>query len=125
MKLINKIYIYIIFIYIWNYLYFKNIFAWDIENSIIPNNTTNTILNQYEWKDFLFSILEYVKDSIFWLLALITITIFIFIWARLIMARWNPEEFKKALMHFIYAIVWLAVIAISWVAVKLVSSLNF
>jgi hypothetical protein len=69
--------------------------------------------------------LDFAKDSIFWLLALVSIAVFIFIWAKLIMAKWNPEEFKKALMQFIYAVIWLAVIALSWGLVKLVSSLNF
>ena len=70
-------------------------------------------------------IVDYAKDSIFWLLALIAIWVFIFIWARLAIARWNPEEFKKALIQFIYAIVWLALVALAWALVKLVSSLNF
>lgn len=102
----------------------KYTFSSDIEDSIIPGNTS-ILENDWLWKETLTSLFTFTKDSIFWLLALISIAVFIFIWARLIMAQWNPEEFKKALMQFIYAIVWLAVIAISWGAVKLVSSLNF
>ena len=117
----------IIFLLFWYFTGIISIFAFeDIENSIIPENDTSIIINQDETgKELLFSIFEYIKDSIFWLLALISITVFIFIWAKLVMAKWNPEDFKKALMHFIYAIVWLVVIALSWAVVKLVSSLNF
>ena len=118
----------IFFTLIFYFSFMLNTFAeWTIKDSIIPDNGVDTtIINTNEsWKWLLFSILEYIKDSIFWLLALIAITIFIFIGAKLIIARWNPEEFKKALMQFIYAIIWLAIIALSWLAVKLVSSLNF
>ncbi len=120
---INKI----IFLLFWYFIWILNTFAIEsIEDSIIPTNNTNTVINQEQTgKDLLFSIFEYIRESIFWLLALISITVFIFIWARLVMAKWNPEDFKKALMQFIYAIVWIAVIALSWAAVKLVSSLNF
>lgn len=117
----------IIFTFLWYFLIISNIFAWAMEDSIIPTNNWENIVttNSPEWKDFLFSIFEYIKDSIFWLLAFITISVFLFIWAKLIIARWNPEEFKKGLMQFIYAIVWLLFIALSWALVTLVSSLNF
>jgi hypothetical protein len=41
------------------------------------------------------------------------------------MARWNPEEFKKALMSFVYAVIGIFIVAVSRAVVKLVSSLNF
>ena len=115
---------FVIILYLSNII---NIFAsTSIEDNIIPDTPENTATSdQPEWKEFLFSIFEYIKDSIFWLLALTAISVFLFIWAKLVIARWNPEEFKKALMQFIYAIVWLAIVALSWAAVKLVSSLNF
>ena len=101
-----------------------NTFA-SLQDDIIPTETTAIVDNtvNLDWNAIF--IVEYVKKSIFGLLALIAIWVFIFIWARLVMARWNPEEFKKALMQFIYAIVWLALVAIAWAAVKLISSLNF
>lgn len=119
----------IIFMIFWylsslEYIFVAN--AENIKDSIIPDSGNNIVINNdKQWQNLLFSIFEYIKESIFWLLALVAITVFIFIWARLVMARWNPEEFKKALMNFVYAIVWLAIVAISWAAVKLVSSLNF
>lgn len=116
----------ILFTILWYFLVnINNISADEITpNQIIPDEYNNAI-EIWEGKKAITNIFDLIKESIFWLLALISIAVFIFIWARLIMAQWNPEEFKKALMQFIYAIVWLAVIAISWGAVKLVSSLNF
>jgi len=38
-------------------------------------------------------------------MALLAIGMFLFIGGRLVVARWNPEEFKKALQSFIYAAV--------------------
>lgn len=119
--------IFIIFLYLFNTSNIVLAELWNIEDDIIPdNNEENILIDKNEWwEELVFSLLEYWKDSIFGLLAIIAITVFIFIWARLVIARWNPEEFKKALMNFVYAIVWLAIVAISWAAVKLVSSINF
>ena len=119
----------IFFILIWYFFSIINIsFAWlDVKLNIIPDNWfENIVIDETNTgKNLLFSIFQYVKNSLFDLLAIIAISAFIFIWAKLIMARWNPEEFKKALMHFIYAIIWLTVVAISWAAVKLVVSIDF
>ncbi len=116
-RLLNKIFL----IIIWYTFLVSNVFA-NLKNDIIPGQE---VINTKEWKQWLSSILWFVRDSILGLLALIAITVFIILWAKLIMARGNPEELKKVLMQFIYSIVWLAVVALSWTAVQLVSSLNF
>jgi|GEM_PF-1343934 len=51
------------------------------------------------------TLLAFVRDSIFSLLALLAIGMFIFIGARLFMARGNQEEFKKAMNMFLYTII--------------------
>jgi len=113
-----------IFYIVW-LLYTKGIFAYSKVNKqdIIPSDTL--VINEKEWVDSIDSVLWYVRDSIWWLLALIAIAVFIWVWFRLIVARWNPEEFKKALMQFIYAVVWIVIVALAWVIVKMASSLNF
>jgi len=40
------------------------------------------------------------------------------------MARGNPEEFKKALMSFMYAVIGIFIVAFSWAAVRLIAGLN-
>jgi len=115
----------IFFTILWYFSIVKYSF-WDISEDIIPlTDNENAIIDTEFDGTYTTFILKYIRDSIFDLLALIAIAVFIFIGARLVIARWNPEEFKKAIMQFIYAIVWLAIVAISWVAVKLVSSLDF
>ena len=92
------------------------------KKDIIPE--INNISTDKEIIDII-DIFTFAKESIFWLLALIAITVFIVLWTKLIMAKWNAEELKKVLMQFVYSVIWLAIVAISWAAVKLVSSLNF
>jgi len=92
------------------------------KKDIIPE--INNISTDKEIIDII-DIFTFAKESIFWLLALIAITVFIVLWTKLIMAKWNAEELKKVLMQFVYSVIWLSIVAISWAAVKLVSSLNF
>ena len=103
--------------------------VWDktIINSIIPKVGKNTILKAYkeDWFNMLDSIFWFIKDKLFWFLMILSIWAFLYVWARLIIARWNPEEFKKAMLHFVYIVIWLFVITAAWALVKLVSWLNF
>lgn len=94
------------------------------KSNIIPDSGILAI-NIEKDRDSLTSLFLFARDSIIGLLALISITVFIFLWAKLIIARWNSEELKKVLMQFVYSIIWLAIVAMSWAAVKLISSLNF
>lgn len=100
----------------------------DFKNDIIPgwpsiNGEVNT--NVDWWFNLINSIFIYVKDSIFWLLALITIGLFIYIGWKLVKADWNPEEMKKAFMHLVHIIIGLFIVAASYAVVKMVAGLNF
>jgi len=100
----------------------------DFKDSIIPEwqSITGTIDTNAEWGiDIINSIFIYVKDSIFGLLAMITIWLFIYIGWKLIKADWNPEEMKKAFKNLIHIIVGLFIVAVSFALVKMVSGLNF
>jgi hypothetical protein len=52
------------------------------------------------------------------------IWVFIFIGFKFVMARWNPEEFKKAWFYLIYAVLWVFFIFMAWWLVSLVSTLS-
>jgi hypothetical protein len=65
-----------------------------------------------------------VKNSISDLLMVISLGVFLYIGIRLGIARGNPEEFKKALMHFVYAVVGIFFVFVAWALVKLVAGLN-
>jgi heme O synthase-like polyprenyltransferase len=95
---------------------------------MLPN--TNTIMGNsadIKWRgtNSLFPVLTEVKTIIFSLLALIAVAVFIYLWFKLVSAQWKPDEFKKAMMGFVYAVIWLAIIPLAWALVKLISSLQF
>ena len=85
----------------------------------------NSIWIDWDWVWVINIILIYVKDLLFYILWFVAVAVFLYFWFKLISSRWNEEEFKKTLMWFIYAIVWLAIIPLSYWLVKLVVSLRF
>ncbi len=100
----------------------------NIQNDMLPN--TNTIMGNsadIKWSgtNSLFPVLTELKTIIFSLLALIAVAVFIYLWFKLVSAQWKPDEFKKAMMGFVYAVIWLAIIPLAWALVKLISSLQF
>jgi len=94
----------------------KNSLVWISENTVLPSEDN--------WLNLLQSIFIWVKESLTWLILLISVWVFLFIWIRLGLARWNPEEFKKGIIQLIYAVVWIFVVTLAWAAVTLVSWLN-
>ncbi len=121
-KLLYKIYFLIVSYF---YIFSSNfVFAdtsvkewiWDFPwaPSIITTNNDSTLSG----------LAKIVISYTFYLLAFIVITVFLYIWFIFITAQWNEERFKKAWKMFTYAVVWLAVVSISWAAVKLISSLS-
>jgi len=98
----------------------------DFKNDIIPawESITGQIDTNAEWGfDLINSIFIYVKDSIFGLLALITIGLFLYIGWKLVKADWNPEEMKKAFKNLVHIIIWLFIVAASFAIVKIVAGL--
>lgn len=99
----------------------------DLKWAIIPGSSNDVLTASTAGEtgtNFLDQILGFVRDSIFTLLVLIAIGMFLFIGWRLIVARWNPEEFKKALQSFIYAAVWIFLVAFAYAIVRLVAGLD-
>lgn len=97
-----------------------------LKDDIIPTQNPSVIDPSSAWGTWLLdAVLLYIKDSIFALMALIAIAVFLYIGWRLILARWNPEEHKKAWMTFIYAVVGIFIVAFAWAAVRLIAGLNF
>lgn len=96
----------------------------DLKDDISPASADDSIRVAWSGEVYLDAVLLYVKDTIFMFMAVIAIGVFLFIWGKLVMARWNPEEFKKALQSFIYAAVGIFVVAFAWAIVKLVVGLD-
>lgn len=121
-----------IFFILISYIYSYNLSFWDFNQSDIYSTVwwTGTIIDSVwpvwgNWLSLLDWILLYFKNSVFNLLALLVIAVFIYIWWKLVVARWKPDEFKKALMNFVYVIVWIFLVSAAWAIVKVVTWLNF
>ncbi len=101
--------------------------ATDTQKDMIPWNNNGVVDNKLEgttkdqWID---NISSWIVDSIDSLLPIAAVGVFLFVGIRIALAKWNPEEFKKAWMQFVYAVVWIFVISFSWAAVKLVTGFN-
>lgn len=95
----------------------------DIKDDILPN--ANTIWVSWDGTGALTQVLVYTKDFLFSILGIVAVWVFLYFWFKLIINRWNEEEFKKALMWFLYAVIWLSIIPLAWWAVKIISTLKF
>lgn len=96
----------------------------ELKWAIIPGNS-NQVLTSSETGEWLIDVLlNFIRDGIFALMAVLAIGMFLFIGAKLIMARGNPEEFKKALMSFVYAAIWIFVVTAAWAIVRLIAGIN-
>lgn len=87
-------------------------------------DTSWTVGTVAEWESLLDGVFAFARDGIFGLLFLLALCVFLYIAVRLIMAKGNPEEFKKALNSFIYAAMGLFIVAFAWAAVRLVAGLS-
>ena len=96
----------------------------NLQEDIIPTSSTETVLGWTWWANILDDLLAYVRDSIFGLLAMIAIWVFLYIGFKLVIARWNPEEFKKTLNMLIYAVIGIFIVSFAFAAVRLVAGLN-
>lgn len=105
----------------------ERIWKWDesVMNALLWITSENIIKADDEWwLTVLGKIAVWIKDTLTSLVILIAVWAFLFIWIRLTLARWDPEEFKKGMMQLVYAIIWIFLISIAWATVVLVSGLN-
>lgn len=94
------------------------------KEDIIPTTSGQIISSTAEGTSLLDYMLAYARDTIFALLALIAIGMFLYIGGRLVVARGNPEEFSKALKSFVYAGVGIFVVVFAWAAVRFIAGIN-
>lgn len=113
--------IFILFLY-------SDISYWlSIEDTLLDDTSSglSNIQADWNWASWIIlPIIKWFKTEIFSLVMVLSIWVFIFIGIRFASARWNPEEFKKAWMQLIYAIIWIFFIFMAWWLVRLVSSLS-
>lgn len=97
-----------------------------IKDKIINDTSWNNIWN-VNWtstSSILWWLFAWFKTEIFSVIMVISIAVFIFIGIKFATSRWNPEEFKKAWLHMIYAVIWIFFVFMAWWLVKIVSSLS-
>lgn len=112
-----------ILLFFWFLVYLNSQWVNALRDAIIPTNQ-DLIDDGSSWTQLLDYVLWSLRDFIFAILIVISVGMFLYIGWRLIVARWNPEEFSKALKSFIYAAVWIFIVLFAWAAVSLVSWLN-
>ncbi len=65
-------------------------------------------------------IIQFARESIFNLLWVIVVWVLLYIWFRLVIWRWTPDIFKKAMMWFVYLIIWVVLIFVAWAMIKII-----
>ena len=90
------------------------------KENIIPGDH-DLIQSEEEGTGLLSYVLASIRDIIFWILTALGTAVFLYTGARLLVARWNAEEFTKSIKSFVYAAVGIFVIVFAWAAVRLVS----
>ena len=96
----------------------------ELKNAIIPANGSQVLTSTESGEGVLDALLTFARDGIFALMALLAIGMFLFIGGRLLMARGNPEQFKKAMLSFVYAAIGIFIVAAAWALVRLVAGIN-
>lgn len=100
----------------------------DIRSAIIPEikgqDRTSIATKDWlsaDWTQLLDRVFAFITDSIFGLLALISVGMFLYIGFKLVSAQWNPEELKKTFVTLVYVIVWLAIVSVSWLVINILT----
>lgn len=99
----------------------KDMIIPDQSSSILDENWTGAAGGE----SLLDALLAFVRDFLFTISGVVAIGIMIFLWFRLLMARGQPEEFKKVMLWFVYTGIGVLCIAASYAAVSIVSGISF
>lgn len=93
----------------WSEKWVSNLKIWvDPENASLQHNFIKTAMRY-----------------ILWIVAIVTVTVFIYLWFELFSAEWKQDVLKKSLKWFVYAAIWLAVIPLAFVLVKITTWFSF
>lgn len=116
-----------LFFIITSYILSINLVFWawsDIIQKWLNNSDESKLITNNTWWKMLDNILKYIKDSLNGLLMITVVWVFLYLWIKLVLARWNPEEFKKTMMHFVYVAIWIFTVSVAYAIVKMVSWIN-
>lgn len=104
--------------------FFQIIYSFD-ESDVDPESAdAKSIIDASgEWFDILDNIFNKFTEYIFDVIALILIGVFIYVGYLFITSSWDEAQFKKAWKTFVYAIIWIIIIILSWGTVKLITTI--
>ncbi len=121
----KKIYYTLIFIFLSliNKAYSSNVKEGLLDGSS-SNISNNADIADWDWITALQAIFSWLKTELMAVVSVVAIAVFIFIGIKIATAKWNPEEFKKAWLHFVYAIIGIFIVFVAYWAVVLISSLS-
>lgn len=69
-------------------------------------------------------VLKWVVDTLFWILVVVAIWAILYLWIRLVLARWNQEELTKVTKNFIYIVLGLALISWAYAIITFVTKIS-
>ena len=122
--MINIYKLYAIITLLWLYFY-ENVAARFGKDDIIPRWESIVPSGSLpSGTGFLDGLAEYAKDTIFGVLVLVVIGMFLYIGTKLIIARGQPEEFGNAMKSLVFVVVGIFVVSVAWLWVQLISSLE-
>ena len=91
------------------------------QDDIVPRRAS-TIIDTWQWNGtwIILQILQYLRDSLFTVLAISATLGFIYVWFLFVSSRGKPEWFKKASTHAVYIIIGLALMTLSYAIVNII-----
>lgn len=121
----KKIYYTLIFLFI----SFINKAHWlDVKDWMLNWSTSkisnNSDVSSWDWLNALWEIFKWAKSELMAIVSVAAVAVFIYIGIKIATAKWNPEEFKKAWLHLVYAVIGIFIVFIAYWAVVLISSLS-
>lgn len=94
------------------------------KDNLVPDEAKSILTDNVTDKNAVSSLSQWIISTLFGVLAVAAIAVFIYLGVRLIMARGNEEEFSKVLKSFLFAILGLFVISAAYAIVTLVSNIS-
>jgi hypothetical protein len=95
-----------------------------------PDNNIKTKLwanswDQIDWWNWILTkIIKFARQSIFNLLWVIVVWVLLYIWFRLIIWKWTPDIFKKAIMWLVYLVIWVVLVYSAWAMIQIILWFN-
>lgn len=103
--------------------------VWDQQSSLFWGNwdwwASIKLWASTSWVSIKDNFIKNIIRYLLWIVAIVSITVFIYLWYELFSAEWKQEVLKKSFKALVYAAVWLAVIPLAFILVKITTWFSF